>query len=171
MSYNSLLLGLAAWHDFCVKWLLRLCKLLVNCNFDLEPDYVYFFGRTINRLFQQYIVCTEILSTFHARVKYIYVKKYTIQTNGNEKPPLPLGGHGPHLIHSSLDRPHSPPQTASRSNQPCCHSTSYGPTNWQTDWDRLTDRIDDKSVRRALTLYWQSWSHWLQHHCWSSTYP
>jgi len=35
-----------------------------------------------------------------------------------------LSGHvEPHLILPSLDRPHSPPQTASRYNQPFCHST------------------------------------------------
>ena len=32
----------------------------------------------------------------------------------------------PHLIYPSLDRPHSPLQTASRSNQPFCDSTPSG---------------------------------------------
>jgi len=88
----------------------------------------------INRRFQRYIVHTEILSTFYARVKN------AIQTNWDEKlpkPPFPFRAHGPHLIHPSLDRPHSPPQTTSRSNQPCCHNTLYWQTNRQTNrWVR-----------------------------------
>jgi len=44
---------------------------------------------------------------------------------------LPLQRSPPHLIHPSLDRPHSPPHTASRSNQ---HTFQ---TDTQTDrWDR-----------------------------------
>jgi len=39
----------------------------------------------------------------------------------------------PHLIHPSLDRPHSLPQTASGSNQPFCHSTLSGQSHRQTD--------------------------------------
>jgi len=42
----------------------------------------------------------------------------------------------PHLIHQSLDRPHSLPQKASRSNQPFCHSTP-------------SIQIGDRSVLRA----------------------
>jgi len=39
------------------------------------------------------------------------------------KTALPFDDHHPHLIHPSLDRPHSPPHTASGSSQPFCHST------------------------------------------------
>ena len=39
------------------------------------------------------------------------------------KLPLSLWQSPPHLIHLSLDRFHSPPQTAPRSNQPFCNST------------------------------------------------
>jgi len=43
----------------------------------------------------------------------------------------------PHLIHPSLDRTYSPPQTASGSTHPFCHSTLSGPTDRQTDrWSR-----------------------------------
>jgi len=38
-----------------------------------------------------------------------------------------------HLIHPSLDGPHSPPQTASRSSQLFSHSTVFGQTDAQTD--------------------------------------
>ena len=74
-------------------------------NFDLEPEY--FFGKQMNRRFQQYNVCTKILSTFHTRVKYISVKNMLFKPMGTNppKPPL-LGTHGPHLIHPSLNWPH-----------------------------------------------------------------
>jgi len=38
-----------------------------------------------------------------------------------------------HLIHPSLDRRHSPPQTAPRSNQPFFHSSPTGQIDRQTD--------------------------------------
>jgi len=38
-----------------------------------------------------------------------------------------------HLIHPSLDRSHSPSQTAFRSNQPFCHSTLCRQTDRHTD--------------------------------------
>jgi len=43
--------------------------------------------------------------------------------------PFPFNDHHPHLIHPSLDRPHSYSQTASRFNQPFCHSTLSGQTD------------------------------------------
>ena len=59
------------------------------------------------------------------------------------KMPLPFDDL-PHLIHPSLDRPYSPTQTASRSNQPFCHSTTFGQSDRQTE--RPTDGTDDKSA-------------------------
>ena len=52
--------------------------------------------------------------------------------------PFPREHVDPHLIHPSLDRPHSPSQMASRSNQPFCHRILSGPqTQTQIDrWDR-----------------------------------
>jgi len=38
-------------------------------HFDLEPDYIV--RKPIKRRFQQYLVRTEIVSTFHTRVEYI----------------------------------------------------------------------------------------------------
>ena len=55
---------------------------------------------------------------------------------GAKPPPetaIPLGYVDPCLIHPSLDRPHSPSQTASGSNQPFCHNTISGQTSTQTD--------------------------------------
>ena len=50
--------------------------------------------------------------------------------------PFPFDDLHPHLTHPSLDRPHSPPQTSSRSTD--------RPTNKPTD--SHTDGIDDKFV-------------------------
>jgi len=55
----------------------------------------------------------------------------------------------PRLIHSSLDRPHSPSQTVSRSNQPFCHSTPSGQTDRQTD---TSDRRQVCSTKSRLRL-------------------
>jgi len=66
-----------------------------------------------------------------------------VPNSSQNRPFLP-----PHLIHPSLDRPHSPSQTASGSNRPFCHSTFSGHTG------RPTDAICERSVRRALTLYY-----------------
>jgi len=44
--------------------------------------------------------------------------------------PLTLNSN---LIHPSLDRPHSKPQTASRSNQLFVHNSHTGQTEWSTD--------------------------------------
>jgi len=45
------------------KWLLHFCKFLIKPSFNLEPDY--FFGEPMNRRFQWYMVCMEMLSPFH----------------------------------------------------------------------------------------------------------
>jgi len=44
--------------------------------------------------------------------------------------PFRFDDHHPHLIHPSLDRPLSPPQTASGSNQPFCHSSLLRTDRW-----------------------------------------
>jgi len=49
------------------------------------------------------------------------------------KLPLSLRRSTPYLIHPSLDRPHSPLQTASRSNLPFWHGILSGPTDTPTD--------------------------------------
>ena len=53
---------------------------------------------------------------------------------------LPFEDNHPHVIHPSLNRPHSPPQMASRCNQPFCHNTLC----------RLTDRLTDRQLTLAL---------------------
>jgi len=65
----------------------------------------------MNCRFQQYIVCMEIFSTFHAQVEYILFKKYAIQSSGTEPPQktsLPLRAH--RQIDECPSQPHLPPQ-------------------------------------------------------------
>jgi len=61
----------------------------------------------------------------------------------NSPPKLPflLDDHHPYLIHPSLNRFHSPSQTASGSAQPFCHSTLSGPTDTQTQTNRWSRRM------------------------------
>jgi len=70
----------------------------------LKPSIV---EKPMKRRFQQCIVRTEILSTFHVRVQYISVTKYAIQTIGPMEANYPkihpsLQARGLHLIHECL---------------------------------------------------------------------
>jgi len=90
-------------------------------------------------------------------IEYISVQKHAIQTNGNEKKPkLPSPfARGPYLIHPSLDRPHSPPQTASRSNQPCCHNIHFPDRQTDRPTDRQTDRWDRRQLCTKSAFVYQ----------------
>jgi len=46
------------------------------------------------------------------------------------KLPLPFDDHHQNLIHPYRARPHSPPQTASGSNQPFCHNSHVRTDKW-----------------------------------------
>jgi len=70
-SRNSLLLRVTK-PKHRTDTVLHFCTFLLNPHFDFEPDYIVRKPR--QRRFQQYIVRTEIFSTFHARVEYISVK-------------------------------------------------------------------------------------------------
>jgi len=65
---------------FCLCQLLHFCQLLSNPSIDLELEYI--FEKPMKHRFQRCVVHTEILLTFHARVKYISVTKYAIETVG-----------------------------------------------------------------------------------------
>jgi len=56
-----------------------------------------------------------------------------------------------HFIHPSLHRPHSSPQTASRSNQPFCHSAPSIHADRHTD--RPTDGLGDRPRIPAYAPY------------------
>jgi len=60
-------------NDLCLNKVLCFCKYFANSHFILEPDYI--FRKPVKRRFQQYIVDTDIILTFHARVEYISVQK------------------------------------------------------------------------------------------------
>ena len=45
--------------------------------------------------------------------------------------PFPFDDHHQNLIHPYRARPHSPPQTASISNQTCCHCSHVGTDRWE----------------------------------------
>jgi len=142
----------AACKDKTSKPPLHFSKFLVNPNFSLEPGY--FFGKQMNRHFQRYIVRMEILSTFHARVEYIFVKKIR-RSNQWEQPPqnltFLLGHIDPHLIQlSSTDTTCHPKWHP----DPISSSAAVHFPDTHTQTDRLTHGIGDRSVRRALTLYY-----------------
>jgi len=176
-------------HFVCVN-----CYIFVNCSQIQHRRWTGVFGKAMKCRFQRCIVRTEILSTFHARVKYISVTKYATVTigpmgasdpkihpfalrhvnpylthewlgwphsppqmtarsvthfctttqqrphwlqqdapNSPPKLPFPFEDNHTHLIHLSLDQPHSLSWTASGSNHPFCHSTLSRQTNWLTD--------------------------------------
>jgi len=59
----------------------------------------------------------------------------------------------PYLIHTSLNWPHSPPQTTSESDQPFA-TVHFPVSELHRQTDRPTHGIDHRSVRRALALYY-----------------
>jgi len=66
-----------------------------------------------------------------------------VAANSPPKLPLPFNDHHRNLIHPFRTRPYSPPQTASRSNQPFCHNSHV-----HTDtWDKRMSRNMSASLR------------------------
>jgi len=70
-------------------------------------------------------------------VKNNYAKKSPLVTMGcptfTPKLPIPLRRSPPDLIHPPFKWPHSPPQMASRSNQPFSHNSPTRQTDRHTD--------------------------------------
>jgi len=60
----------------------------------------------------------------HHKVPIGYIRMFHIYLHNC---PFLFDDLHPHLIHPSPERPHSPPQTASRSNQPFCHNSPTKP--------------------------------------------
>jgi len=91
------------------------CKFLLNSYHNLEP--VYIIKKPIKRRFQQNLVCTEILSTFHTRVKYISAHSNEwggANAKKSQKQTLPLRHVDPHSVHQCLGPVHSPCQTTAQ---------------------------------------------------------
>jgi len=114
-------------------------KFLFNPHFDLEPDYIV--RKPIIHRIQRYIPRMEILSTFHTRVDQRSVPQFRIINNRPRMPknarnharnsPFPFRHVDFHLTHECLGPPHSPPQTASGSNQPCCYCSHVRTDRWE----------------------------------------
>ena len=155
--------------DFCVLQLLHFCTFLLNPYFDLEPDYI---RKPIKRRFSQYLVRTEILSTFHTRVEYIsgrtihhsaHSKEWGRKCRKITETALFLETRGPP---SDIPIPRPIPLTtqvtASGSNQPFCRNTLCGqtdretdrPTNGRTEADRcsMLTAMHAVSVQRSKTV-------------------
>jgi len=60
------------------------CYIFANCpQTPTSTSNLAVFEKPMKRRFQRYLVHTEILSTFHARVEHVSVTKYAIETNGS----------------------------------------------------------------------------------------
>jgi len=88
---------------------------------------------------KQYRICKKTVSSpsplcqsgVHRSRTTTQQSPYRLQWDAQKSHPeskhdLPFDDNHLHLIHPSLDRPYSPPQTASGSIQPFCHSTISG---------------------------------------------
>jgi len=118
MVAMTLPLHCAAERPFCVCQLLHFCQLLSNPSIDLKLEYN--FGKPMKRRFQRFIVHVEILSTFHARVKYISVKIMPLK---------PLGQCG---------------QTTPKS--PCSPWGTWTPSNTWMPWVTPLTTPNDSSI-------------------------
>jgi len=119
----SLHLRIAMLHLFCCVFAL---EFLFNLQFDLEPDYI--IRKPLLRKIQRYILHREILSTFYTRVDNRSIHHFCIVFTPNC--PFPFDDHHQNLIHPYRARPHSPPETAFRSNQPFCHCSHVRTGTW-----------------------------------------
>ena len=97
---------------FCEITVKIFSKFLVNADFEHVKKYIL---RKKNKYrFCWYIEPMEILS--HKSKTFLF-EKFTQNGHWNQwsknisNHPLPLGGHGPHLIHWSICRPHSTRKT------------------------------------------------------------
>ena len=69
-------------------------------------------------------------------MRHFCIIKYTVEfpkNAGNHatSSPFPLRHVDFHLTHECLGPPHSPPQTAPGSNQPCCHCSHVRTERWE----------------------------------------
>jgi len=133
-----------------VKSLSHFSKFLVSSNFDLVTKYIL---RKIPLIYCPYENIINFSRTSRKHFCFKTTPKTPFKPMGrkNLKPSPLRWGCGPHLIHPSLDRPYSPPQTASGSNQSFFLNSPTGQT------DRPTDGIGDNPVpTRAYALLYHS---------------
>jgi len=123
----------------------------IFCKFLVNPTSI--LKLTISSESQWTDISNNIVSVWKycplfTRVKYKNTFKNAIQANGDEKlpkPPTPLGAHGPHLIQTSCDRPHSPPQMTTRS----VHALSH---NYATKSPSVTNGCPTFTTKQPLPL-------------------
>ena len=105
---------------------------------------------------ETHIHCRVMITSHPPKV--IWEELVVIPTGYNGMPQIhpqncsfSFSDHHPHLMHPSLDGPHSPPQTACRSNQSFCHSTQSGYTERQAG-RRLSSRAPLSNFRAPVTI-------------------
>jgi len=115
--------------------LLHSCTFRVNPHFDLEPDYI--IRKPIVPEFNDVICVGKYCQLF---IHESIIDQYAISAlYSPPNCPFPFDDHHQNLIHPLLDRPLSPSQTASGSNQPFRHSSLL-----------CTDRLTDRWSRRMF---------------------
>ena len=138
---NSPLLSLTYISEFCPNQF-RFGRVIAKKPF-CRPKWIQY------RLKVKCIIIIIITSPAQSNLgRTMSQSPHWLQWDAPNSPPklsFPLRWSPPHLIHPSLDRPHSPPQTGSGSIRPCCHSTLSGQT------DRPTDTQTDRWVRRQVS--------------------
>jgi len=113
----------------------------IFANFSQTPtstSNLCIFEKPMKRRFQRYIVCTVIMSTFHARVKYISVKNTSLKPMGQwgTKPQKPTLSVEEQEFPSSTSMPgptHSPRRTTDRSVHTLPHN--YATKLHWLQWD------------------------------------
>ena len=102
-------------------------------NIHSPPLYIQSINQSINDLFTGLIIITSPAQSNLERAASQC--SHWLQWDAPNSPhtcPFYFDDHHPHLIHPSLDRPHSPSQTVSGSTQPFCHNTLCGQTDRPT---------------------------------------
>jgi len=118
------------WHVKCSSKLAKIAQIMQNkCTPGNDAIAAMMTLTSRKRLLLGYwawfLSVQKYCQLFMHELNTFLFKKYTIQTNGNEKPgkpPNPLGHVDPHPIHECLSRPHSPIQTTVRSIHKLSHN-------------------------------------------------
>ena len=98
------------------------------------PTTPLFVTDKVKELVRPKVIWEERVAVAQLRNKVSICYNGTPQTHPQN---CPFDDHHPRVIHSSLDRPHSPSQTASGSTQPFCHNSLSGQRHTQTvRWSR-----------------------------------
>jgi len=111
------------------------------------PQLDCIFGKPIKHRFQRCIVHMEILSTFHAQVKYIYVYKIHHRNQwatGDKKPQKPL-----HPL-----QPRGPPSSTSMPGTTQLTTPNDSSTGSRTSSTQLCNKVPTGCNGMPLPLWW-----------------